>query len=91
MSYVYIESVHGELWTVGFYKPDGKWVAESDHNSASDAAERVHYLNGGVAEPVNVKAVCESVAQPTATSAPVPQLAISRELSNRLWEKYAGD
>ena len=48
MSYVYIESEHNALWTVGFYKPDGKWVAESDHDSEESAAARVHYLNGGV-------------------------------------------
>ncbi len=35
------------LWTVGFYSPDGKWCAESDHKTAFEAAERVHYLNGG--------------------------------------------
>jgi len=44
--YVYIQSEPG-LWTVGFYKPDGKWEAESDHESAEAAAERVAYLNGG--------------------------------------------
>jgi len=36
------------LWTVGFYKPDGKFEAESDHDSTTRAAARVHYLNGGV-------------------------------------------
>jgi hypothetical protein len=35
------------LWTVGFYTPEGKWVAESDHSNAEEAAKRVHYLNGG--------------------------------------------
>ena len=35
------------LWTVGFYTPDGTWEPESDHGSSSEAAERVHYLNGG--------------------------------------------
>lgn len=35
------------LWTVGFYEPDGTWVAESDHRTADRAAERVHWLNGG--------------------------------------------
>ena len=53
--YVYIESERftGEdgfthvLYTVGFYKPDGKWVAESDHTDREEAAKRVHYLNGG--------------------------------------------
>lgn len=44
--YVYIRSEPG-LWTVGFYDPDGEWIAESDWGSAEEAAERVHYLNGG--------------------------------------------
>lgn len=44
--YVYMQSEPG-LWTVGFFDPSGKWHAESDHNSESEAAERVHYLNGG--------------------------------------------
>jgi hypothetical protein len=46
MMYVYIQS-EPELWTVGFYKPDGTWFAESDHGSDDDAANRVHWLNGG--------------------------------------------
>ena len=44
--YVYIESERG-LWTVGHYAPDGKWIPESDHPTSGEAAERVHYLNGG--------------------------------------------
>lgn len=44
--YVYIESEKG-LWTVGFYSPDGEFHPESDHESKTLAAERVHYLNGG--------------------------------------------
>lgn len=44
--YVYIRSEPG-LYTVGFYQPGGKWVAESDHGSAEEAAVRVHHLNGG--------------------------------------------
>ena len=43
--YVYIRS-HPGLWTVGFYKPNGDWEAESDHNDSESAAARVHYLNG---------------------------------------------
>lgn len=44
--YVYIKS--GErMWTVGFYAPDGEWIAESDHVAAEAAAQRVHFLNGG--------------------------------------------
>ena len=48
--YVYIQSEHtqyGSLWTVGFYKPDGTFVPESDHITQELAAARVHYLNGG--------------------------------------------
>jgi hypothetical protein len=44
--YVYIQSEPG-LYTVGFYRPDGKWEPESDHESAEEAARRVRYLNGG--------------------------------------------
>jgi len=51
LSYVYRQSEPG-LWTVGFYKPDGEWLPESDHSSKEDAAARVHYLNGG-SEPEN--------------------------------------
>jgi hypothetical protein len=36
-----------QLWTVGFYRPDGTWEPESDHGSKDEAAERVRYLNGG--------------------------------------------
>lgn len=52
-AYVYILSEHGnygDLWTVGFYKPDGTWVPESDHDRKEKAAARVHYLNGGRTE-----------------------------------------
>lgn len=38
------------LYTVGHYEPGtDKWIPESDHSSASEAAARVHYLNGGSA------------------------------------------
>lgn len=49
MSYVYTKT-EPELWTVGFYKPDGSWVPESDHTTPKGAAMRVHYLNGGTEE-----------------------------------------
>jgi hypothetical protein len=45
-SWVYIRSEPG-LWTVGFYRPDGKWESESDHGSSEEAARRVAWLNGG--------------------------------------------
>ncbi|MCL1915647.1 MAG: hypothetical protein FWG17_02920 [Desulfovibrionaceae bacterium] len=35
------------LFTVGHYSPDGKWNPESDHSTMDEAADRVHYLNGG--------------------------------------------
>ncbi len=44
--YVYIKS-ESNLWTVGFYDPDGFFKTESDHHNREDAARRVHYLNGG--------------------------------------------
>ena len=44
--YVYIKS-EPYLWTVGFYTPDGEWIAESDYDCREDAAKRVHWLNGG--------------------------------------------
>lgn len=46
MSYVYIRS-EPQLWTTGFYRPDGKWESESDHASPEAAAKRCHWLNGG--------------------------------------------
>lgn len=44
--YVYIQSEPG-LYTVGHYEPgNGKWIAESDHESRDEAAARVCELNG---------------------------------------------
>lgn len=43
--YVYIKS-EPQLWTVGFYDPEGKFQPESDHGSTQEAADRVAYLNG---------------------------------------------
>jgi hypothetical protein len=50
--YVYIESEHN-LWTVGFYKPDGNWNPESDWPTTKEAADRVHWLNGGDSNEVH--------------------------------------
>lgn len=44
--YVYIKT-ESNLWTVGFYVPGGEWHSENDYHSEKEAAERVHYLNGG--------------------------------------------
>jgi len=50
--FVYVESrnegENGEsLFTVGFYKPDGKWNSICDYWNEEEAADRCHYLNGG--------------------------------------------
>lgn len=44
--YVYIKSEQN-LYTVGFYKPDGSWESESDWPTKEHAARRVSFLNGG--------------------------------------------
>jgi len=44
--YVYLYSEQN-LWTVGFYDPEGKWHPESDYNDPQEAAKRVALLNGG--------------------------------------------
>ena len=44
--YVYIMSEPNTLWTVGFYRPDGKWEAETDWPDPEQAAKRVAWLNG---------------------------------------------
>jgi hypothetical protein len=58
-NYVYIQSercgqkisegnyMEHDLFTVGFYTPEGKWEPESDFSTRTEAAKRVHYLNGG--------------------------------------------
>lgn len=51
--YVYVKS-EPQLWTVGFYRPDGRWEPESDHGSSESAAGRVHWLNGS-REPVRLE------------------------------------
>jgi hypothetical protein len=44
--WVYIRS-EKDLWTVGFYDPTDKWHPDSDYASPTEAAKRVHWLNGG--------------------------------------------
>ena len=44
--WVFIKSEEG-LYTVGFYDPQGGWHTDSDYDYKSEAAQRVHYLNGG--------------------------------------------
>lgn len=44
--WIYFQS-EPELWTVGFYKPNGTFMTESDYNHKNEAAARCNYLNGG--------------------------------------------
>ena len=44
--YVYIFDGY-DCYTVGFYQPDGTWEPEIDHHTATEAVDRVRYLNGG--------------------------------------------
>ena len=43
--YSYQKSEPG-FWSVGFFNPNGKWCRESVWNTAEEAAERAHWLNG---------------------------------------------
>lgn len=52
MSYVYIRPRGENLYTVGFFEPDGTWHSESDHSTRDEAAARVNYLNGGPSRDV---------------------------------------
>lgn len=44
--FVYIQS-EAHVWTVGHYDPTGEFQPESDWSSSQEAADRVHWLNGG--------------------------------------------
>jgi hypothetical protein len=46
--YVYVVNKDLGGFTVGHYRPDGKFVDETTYPEKHAAAERVHYLNGGV-------------------------------------------
>lgn len=35
-------------WAVGYFADDGGWERESEWNTSEEAAERAHWLNGGV-------------------------------------------
>ena len=62
--YVY-KGTECPLYTVGHYLPDGSFYAESDHVEACAAAERVHYLNGGIDSKLFgqvVQCVCDLLA-----------------------------
>jgi len=44
--YVY-RRTEPQLFTVGFYDPEGKWHTDSDHDDREQARLTVNYLNGG--------------------------------------------
>ena len=45
--YIY-EKTGQKVFVVGYYDPKGKFVTETVHMERHNAAERVHYLNGGI-------------------------------------------
>lgn len=51
--WVYIQT-EANLWTVGFYSPDGQWHTDSDWSDRDDARKRVSWLNGGERDEVKV-------------------------------------
>jgi hypothetical protein len=63
-NYLYIKSQSGEhdLYTVGFYRPDGTWEPESDWSSLDQCVAHLHYLNGGLGVEALVRAL-EAIAQ----------------------------
>jgi len=50
--WVYIKT-QSNLWTVGFYSPDGEWHGDSDWDDSEEACKRCNYLNGGKVEDVD--------------------------------------
>lgn len=44
--YVY-RRTSGEIFTVGYFSPNGQFCHENDYSSMQEAAARVNYLNGG--------------------------------------------
>ena len=50
-----VEDGGNHVYVVGFYDPAGKWVPETDWNTADEAAMRVHWLNGGRIEPTGAQ------------------------------------
>jgi len=50
--YVYIQS-EPNLFTVGFYDPEGQWHPDKDFERKEDAAERVAWLNGVISQDIS--------------------------------------
>lgn len=94
MSWVYVQSERGgerwvdgtgrehvttDLFTVGHYGPDGKFIPESDHGTAALAGARCHWLNGGQpTEPPQGGTVAREPSQPGS-------LVTVRSLDESVW------
>lgn len=52
--WVYLQS-EPRLFTVGYYDPKGAWHPDGDYCNQAEAAQRVHYLNGGLTMMPNGK------------------------------------
>lgn len=52
MMYSYQKSEPGR-WAVGQFRKNGDWETESFWNTSEEAAERAHWLNGGIDEKVD--------------------------------------
>lgn len=59
--WVYRRTGHG-FFEVGYYSPDGTWQCTlgDDYERIQDAAERVHYLNGGMSD-TELVALCRAI------------------------------
>jgi len=66
--YVYKQS-EANLYTVGFFTPDGNWASESDWDTPEAAAKRVNYLNGGDA-PISLEKAALMIAQGLVANSP---------------------
>jgi len=42
-----IHKVASESWAVGYYDPDGDFLELYEFDERVDAAQKVHFLNGG--------------------------------------------
>lgn len=51
--WVYLQS-EPNLYTVGFYDPNGGWHTDSDHSAREQGAARVAFLNGSSADLLSV-------------------------------------
>lgn len=56
MGYVYLDNMKDAgCYTVGFYRPDGRFEPESDHATRDEAAERVAWLNGAPSREIEAR------------------------------------